>query len=76
MENQAPLSLLTELDRLIRPKAARMAGLRGVRNAGGKPSDWQPDTGIVNQMLAYSDWWNMPSTRSRASTRAPRPDRG
>ena len=32
--------------------------------AAADQNDWQP-AGIVNQMLAYSDWWNLPSTRRR-----------
>lgn len=28
-------------------------------------ADWQPSSGIVDRMLAYRDWWNIPEGRGR-----------
>jgi hypothetical protein len=46
MESKSPLS------------ASRLAHGDGPRPA--LPADWQPSTGIVDRMLAYREWWNIP----------------
>jgi hypothetical protein len=30
------------------------------------PADWQPASGIVDRMLAYREWWNIPDGRARS----------
>jgi hypothetical protein len=36
---------------------------------GGAPqpgtADWRPAQGIIDRMLAYRDWWNIPEGRGR-----------
>lgn len=41
-------------------------GLDAARSAA---EDWQPAKGLVNRMLAYSDWWNIAAVRPRSSNR-------
>lgn len=39
------------------------------------PADWQPSRGIVDRMLAYREWWNIPeggAGRGAARSGAPR----
>jgi len=31
----------------------------------GPPADWQPSSGLVDRMLAYREWWNIPEGRAR-----------
>ena len=39
-------------------------------------ADWQPRKDIMNQMLAYRDWWNMPARRpAKRGPRATLPPR-
>jgi hypothetical protein len=76
MDNQAPRS--QSLPEPVRPadrQVSRMAGRRGVPAPGQSAAhpaseDWQPANGLVNRMLAYSDWWNIPSARPRSASRA------
>lgn len=76
MDNQAPRT--QSIPEPVRPadrQISRMAGRRGAPVPGREPSrpasaDWQPGTGLVNRMLAYSDWWNIPSARPRSANRA------
>lgn len=76
MNNQAPLpSSIAEPAGPADRKISRMAGRRGVPASGRGDSqpaaqDWQPGSGLVKRMLAYSDWWNIPSTRPRSSSRS------
>jgi hypothetical protein len=35
-------------------------------------ADWNPDSGLVDRMLAYRDWWNLPVRRQHAPDRQPR----
>jgi hypothetical protein len=62
-------------------KAPRMATPRGTsasgRNASpSASSDWNPASGIVDQMLAYSDWWNIRIPKGNGSSRQmPKSDR-
>ena len=76
MDNQAPLAAqITESAHPADRKISRMAGRRGTPASGRDDSqpaaqDWQPGSGLVKRMLAYSDWWNIPSTRPRGSSRA------
>jgi hypothetical protein len=40
------------------------------RNGAVQPSesaDWRPANGIVDRMLAYRDWWNIPEGRGRTA---------
>jgi hypothetical protein len=75
MDNQAPRS--QSIPEPVRPadrKISRMAGRRratvpGREAAHPASEDWQPANGLVNRMLAYSDWWNIPSARSRGVSR-------
>jgi hypothetical protein len=78
MENQAPLSpSAPEHDRPAARKARPMAAPRGLRPSGSTSvTDWQSGSGIVDQMLAYSDWWNIPAGRAQSAGRNPRPERG
>ena len=76
MNNQAPLaSSITETAGTADRKISRMAGRRGAPVSGREDSqsaghrDWQPGSGLVKRMLAYSDWWNIPTTRPRSSSR-------
>ncbi len=41
--------------------------------AGGAATapDWRPAPGIMDRMLAYRDWWNIPASRSVRNRRAP-----
>lgn len=42
----------------------------------GRPAaaaDWRPAPGIIDRMLAYRDWWNIPASRGGQSRR---PSRG
>lgn len=43
-------------------------------------ADWRPASGIIDRMLAYRDWWNIPEGRGRpgqSRDRArPRPQTG
>ena len=53
-------------------RAPRMAAQRGTlvpgRNTSPAP-DWNPASGIVDQMLAYSDWWNVRLPKGNGSSR-------
>ena len=35
--------------------------------------DWQPSPGLIERMLAYRDWWNIPARRARATAGKGRP---
>jgi hypothetical protein len=51
-------------------KAARMAARRGTPASGRNASaDWNPASGIVDRMLAYSDWWNVRAPKGHGSSR-------
>ena len=76
MDKQAPRS--QSIPEPLRPadrKISRMAGRRtasapGLDAARSLSQDWHPANGLVNRMLAYSDWWNIPSARPRSASRA------
>ena len=76
MDNQAPRTQsIQNPDRPVDRQISRMVGRRGApapgRDAARTASaDWQPGTGLINRMLAYSDWWNIPSSRPRSANRA------
>jgi hypothetical protein len=39
------------------------------RTAPQTPSaDWRATSGIIDRMLAYRDWWNIPEGRGRPAT--------
>lgn len=45
------------------------------RDGAAQPSasaDWRPANGIIDRMLAYRDWWNIPEGRGRAASGRPR----
>lgn len=71
METQNPLNAQTG-NRGLRAgrKAPSLLGSLPIPSAGRSKaeSDWQA-AGIVDQMLAYRDWWNLPA-------RKPAQDRG
>jgi hypothetical protein len=54
-----------------------MAAPRGTPASGrNASSDWNPASGIVDQMLAYSDWWNVRIPKGNGSARqTPKSDR-
>jgi hypothetical protein len=78
LDNQAPLSpslperpAQADRKRPLTPRttpAARSAARR--EGPAGKPAtDWQAGSGLVDQMLAYSDWWNIPAPKIRSPPR-------
>jgi hypothetical protein len=48
---------------------------RARNGAAQKPgtADWRPANGIIDRMLAYRDWWNIPEGRGRPGTGRARP---
>ncbi|GEM_PF-5252258 len=73
MDNQAPHS--PSIPERLSPtgrKTARPAARRGspvsARNLNATPADWQGNARIVDQMLAYSDWWNIPAAARKHSS--------
>jgi hypothetical protein len=34
-----------------------------------KHADWRPAPGLIDRMLAYRDWWNIPEGRRRPAVR-------
>ena len=49
-----------------KPRSPRPAGIPARSKA---KADWNAASGIVDQMLAYRDWWNLPA---RAAAKADR----
>jgi hypothetical protein len=59
-------------------RAPRMAAQRGTPASANRnlSPDWNPASGIVDQMLAYSDWWNVRAPKGNGSSRqTPKSDR-
>jgi hypothetical protein len=81
MEKPAPLSPVSQINPDRRApggrKAPSMAARRGTPgSARNAAPDAAPDSGIVDQMLAYSDWWNVRAPKGSGSSRpSAKPDR-
>ncbi|MBW8889870.1 MAG: hypothetical protein JF616_19085 [Fibrobacteres bacterium] len=43
-----------------KPSLSVSPSSRGDTSRPGLPADWQPSSGIVDRMLAYREWWNIP----------------
>lgn len=44
---------------------------RGDSHRPGLAADWQPASGIVDRMLAYREWWNIPEGGARRGAARP-----
>ncbi|MEO7425354.1 MAG: hypothetical protein ABI036_09210 [Fibrobacteria bacterium] len=53
---------------LPRPSPLPFLGRPADSAQGGKSPDWQA-SGLVDQMLAYRDWWNLPARRPLPHTK-------
>jgi hypothetical protein len=73
MEKQDALQTPVSPSMPAKPRSHRAAGLPARSKA---KADWSAASGIVDQMLAYSDWWNLPARAGKTGRGIPNAKRG